>query len=384
MQNKYGKKVYSKLLIVLLISAILLVYLLATPRDVRSRETPPEPTYSVMPIKAENINISNTYVGFITPIHSVSVIPYINGFLDQIMVKGGQEVKAGETMIIIKQDEYKAQLDAAKAEVMQADATYMNAELYYDRVKKAGPKAISKTELDNAKASFLSSQASLAQAKAKRDLAQVNYNYTIIKAPIDGIVGNVNLTKGEYVSPASKSLLKIIQNDPIRVVFSITDKDYLAKVSQGQSDMFAQYKIKLKLSNGKMFEKIGKFQFSDNELDRTTNSLSIYADFENMDKALLANAYVDVILEKVFENGVMIPQSLVSMLPDGNFVYTVNNNILSKTPIEIISTQGSQYLVRNSFKTGDYLVTEKVNRFEPGQKVKINLGKVTAKTAEKK
>lgn len=384
MQNKYGKKVYSKLLIVLLLLAALLVYFVTTSGEAFSKASDPEVTYNAELIKAEDVNVSNTYVGFITPVHSVSVIPYINGFLDQIMVTGGQEVKAGDIMIIIKQDEYKAQLDASKAQVMQADANYANAKLYYERVKKAGSKAISKTELDNAKASFLSTQATLAQAKANRDLAQVNYNYTIIKAPIDGIVGNVNLTKGEYVSPASKSLLKIIQYDPIRVVFSITDKDYLSEIAKDPNGLFSQDKIKLKLSNGKIFEKIGKFQFSDNEIDRSTNSLSVYADFENMNKALLANAYVDVILEKVYKNGVLIPQTLVNMLPDGNFVYTVNNDILSKTPIEIVNSQGKQYLIRNNFKVGDYLITDKVNRFEPGQKVKLKLNKTPVKIAEKK
>lgn len=92
---------------------------------------------------------------------------------------------------------------------------------------------MSKTEVDNAKASYLSAEAQLAAAKADYELAKVNYDYTVIQAPISGIVGNVSLTKGDYVSPSGQPLLSIIQYNPIRVVFSITDKDYLEEIGKG-------------------------------------------------------------------------------------------------------------------------------------------------------
>lgn len=384
MQNPLGKKVYSKLLIILVILALLLVYALMTPPAAESRETDSLPSYNVVLLKGRNVPLQTSYVGYVTPIHSVSVVPYINGYLDKIMVSGGEEVKAGQTLIIIQQDEYKAKLDAAKAQVLQAQADYNNASLYYQRVKKAGAQAISKTELDNAKAKFLSAQAALAQAKANRDLALVTYNYTIIKAPIDGIVGNVNLTKGDYVSPASTPLISIIQTNPIRVVFSITDKEYLNEVAKGQNSMFNGDKIKLRLSNGRVFEKEGRFQFTDNAIDRKTNSIAVFADFENHDRTLVANAYVDVLLEKVYPDGILVPQTLVSLAPDGNFIYTVQNSQLKRVPVEIINTVGGNYLLKNSFAPETYLVTDKVSRYKEGEKVKIVRRDIGTKTAEKK
>lgn len=384
MQNPVGKKVYSKLLIILVILALLLVYALMTPPAAESRETDSLPSYNVVLLKGQNVPLQTGYVGYVTPIHSVSVVPYINGYLDKIMVSGGEEVKAGQTLIIIQQDEYKAKLDAAKAQVLQAQADYNNASLYYQRVKKAGAQAISKTELDNAKAKFLSAQAALAQAKANRDLALVTYNYTIIKAPIDGIVGNVNLTKGDYVSPASTPLISIIQTNPIRVVFSITDKEYLNEVAKGQNSMFNGDEIKLRLSNGRIFEKEGRFQFTDNAIDRKTNSIAVFADFENHDRTLVANAYVDVLLEKVYPDGILVPQTLVSLAPDGNFIYTVQNSQLKRVPVEIINTIGGNYLLKNNFAPETYLVTDKVSRYKEGEKVKIVRRDIGTKTAEKK
>lgn len=384
MQNKLGKKIYSKLLIILLIAAVLLVYQFAVSQPADGREEAVLPVFNVVPLQPENVAIQSSYVGYVTPVHSVEVMPYITGYLDKILVRGGDEVKAGQTLIIIRQAEYKARLDAAKAAVLQAQAEYNNADLYYGRVKKAGGQAISKTELDNAKARFLSAQAALAQAKANRDLAQVNYDYTEIKAPIDGVVGNVNLTKGEYVSPASKPLLNIIQTNPIRVVFSITDKDYLNEISKGASSLFSGDKIKLRLANGEVSKKEGTFQFTDNAVDRKTNSIAVFADFENEDRALVANAYVDVLIAKTYENGVLIPQNLVTLGSNANYVYVVNNSELKRIPVEIVNTVGGSYLVKNVFEPKSWLVTDKVGNYRDGQKVKIKTNAVPSKMPEKK
>lgn len=384
MQNKLGKKIYSKLLIILLIAAVLLVYQFAVSQPADGREEAALPVFNVVPLQPENVAIQSSYVGYVTPVHSVEVMPYITGYLDKILVRGGDEVKAGQTLIIIRQAEYKARLDAAKAAVLQAQAEYNNADLYYGRVKKAGGQAISKTELDNAKARFFSAQAALAQAKANRDLAQVNYDYTEIKAPIDGVVGNVNLTKGEYVSPASKPLLNIIQTNPIRVVFSITDKDYLNEISKGASFLFSGDKIKLRLANGEVSKKEGTFQFTDNAVDRKTNSIAVFADFENEDRALVANAYVDVLIAKTYENGVLIPQNLVTLGSNANYVYVINNSELKRIPVEIVNTVGGSYLVKNVFEPKSWLVTDKVGNYRDGQKVKIKTNAVPSKMPEKK
>lgn len=230
-----------------------------------------------------------------TPVHDVSVRPYISGFVDEIRVKGGSEVKAGDVMVIIDQAEYKAKLDAAKAAVAQAEASFNNSSVYYQRMQKAGARAVSKTELDNAKASFLSAEAALEQAKAALAEAQVNYDYTVIRATIDGVVGDVPLSKGDYVSPENV-LLTVIQYNPIRVVFSITDKDYLEEA--GRPEMFADETLRLKLADGAVYPQAGTFGYVDNQIDKSTNSIAVYADFANPDKRLVANAYVNVLVEK--------------------------------------------------------------------------------------
>lgn len=375
MQYKEEKRTYSILLPIIVITALVLGYYALAPHHnqagAKRADASNELTLNVMPLKTQDVKIEKSYIGYVTPINDVNVLPYINGFLEDILVEGGQEVKQGDTLIIIRQNEYKARMDAAKAEVMQAEANFNNAKVYYKRIKDAGPKAISKTEVDNAKASFLSTQAQVANAKANYELAKVNYEYTIIQAPISGLVGNVALTKGDYVSPASEPLLRIIQFNPIRVVFSITDKDYLEEIRSG--GLFLNEKIKLKLSDGRIFEKAGTYKFADNEINKNTNSIAVFADFENSDKTLVSNAYVDVLVEKNYPDGVLINQNLVTMTSEGNYVYLVNNNRLDKVKIDIIATIGSQYLVKNGFKQGDYIVLDKIGRIGKDQKIKIKI-----------
>lgn len=373
------RRIYGRLLIGLLaLAALLLAYftfpeISDTQAAASSASTVKEMTLNAVPLQKQTVNVVSEYIGYITPIKSVDIKPNISGYLQDIKVDGGQEVKQGDKLIIIQQNEYKAQLDAAAASVAQAQANYNNASVYYQRVKKASSKAVSKTEFDNVKAQFLSAQAALAQAKANHELAKVNYGYTVLQAPIDGIVGNVDLTRGNYVSPASAPLLKIIQYNPIRVVFSITDKEYLREIKNNPAALFGGENIKLRLANGTVYPQNGEFKFTANEIDKATNSIAVYADFVNPDKVLVANAYVDVMLERSLKNVYLIRQNYVDMAADGNFVYTVRGGKLYKNTVDIAAIQGNDYVVAADFAPDEYLVTDKVGRIPQGTQVKVKL-----------
>lgn len=327
-----------------------------------------ERTVSAAPLIEREAEVEKNYIGYVTPVHDVSVRPYISGFVDEIRVKGGSEVKAGDVMVIIDQAEYKAKLDAAKAAVAQAEASFNNSSVYYQRMQKAGARAVSKTELDNAKASFLSAEAALEQAKAALAEAQVNYDYTVIRATIDGVVGDVPLSKGDYVSPENV-LLTVIQYNPIRVVFSITDKDYLEEA--GRPEMFADETLRLKLADGAVYPQAGTFSYVDNQIDKSTNSIAVYADFANPDKRLVANAYVNVLVEKKYR-GMIVRKDLVYIEPDGSYIYVAGANGVVKTAVNILSEYGNNnYILKNTFTPGESIVLDKMGAGDEGHKFKI-------------
>lgn len=324
-----------------------------------------------MTIKPQDIVVDTPYIGFVTPINDVAITSYINGYIEEIKVSGGQEVKKNDILVVIRQDEYKAQLDLSNAKVMQAQANFDNASSYYDRILKAGPKAISQSNIDEAKSQFLTAQAALQEAKANYETAKINFDYTMIKAPIDGVVGNVELTRGDYISPSSKTLFTIVQYNPIRVVFSITDKEYLQNLAKVSQNNYKNEKIHLKLSDGSIYNKQGYIEYFDNRLDKSTGSLAVYAYFNNEEKHLITNAYVDVLLEKNFKNIVTINKKMVRLTPQGNFVSITNNGKISSKKVNIIASSDNNYIIANDFNKDDMLVLSNTQGLRPDQKIII-------------
>ncbi|MBP3545903.1 MAG: efflux RND transporter periplasmic adaptor subunit [Alphaproteobacteria bacterium] len=337
-------------------------------KNILPEKEPTEAEIDVVSVVEKTIAVENKYIGYVTPINDVDVQPYISGFINEVLVEGGQEVRVGQKLVIIDQEQYKAALDAANASLNKATADFNYAKNYYERIKKAGLKAVSQTETDNAESSFLASQAILHQAKANVKQAEVNLGYTVINSTIDGVVGNVALTKGDYISPQNK-LFSIVQTNPIRVVFSISDKDYLEE--NAKEKMFNDERIRLKLADGSIYDYEGVFKYSDNQIDRATNSIAVYVDFENPQQKLIDKAYVTVMIEKDYK-GILINKDLVTLQSENSFVYVSEGNLIKKHNVKILAESGNNYVLENNFLPTMKLVAEKINLQSDNQKVKIN------------
>lgn len=319
-------------------------------------------------LTSQDVTLTTPYIGYITPIHEALIQPYISGFIEKIYVKGGDFVQKGDVLLVLKQDEYIAALNAAYADILKADAVLTNASNYYNRLKKAG-KSVSAAELESAEASYLSALATLEQAKANYNAAKVNYDYTIITAPINGVVGNVSLTKGNYVSPSGPALFSIMQYSPIRVVFSISDKEYLAELQKEKP--FSDETLFLELPNGKIFKNTGVVRYTDNSIDTPTSSLKVYADFKNIGKILTPNTYVTVLSQSVIKNAVEVKKNLVLLQNDGNFIYLIRAGRLIKEKVEILATLGESFILKNTFQKDDTVVLSPVEPQNIGQPAQI-------------
>ena len=323
----------------------------------------------VLSIVPENKTIRQTYIGYVKPIHQVAIHTYIPGFIDKVIVQGGQMVKSGELLFTLKQDEYRAQMDLAKAKVSAMQATLENASVHYERMKTAGKQAISKTDLDNARTAFLTAEAELQQAQADERLAQVNYDYTMLYAPISGRVGDVSISVGDYVFPQSSALADIIQFNPIRVQFSISDKVYLDEIKQGKLP-FSDWKMYLKLANGNVYHQTGQIKYLNNEINPKTSAITVYADFDNPDGILVPNAYVDVILEKQIQNGIFVPQSAVNFTSQGTIIYTLSSdNKITATPVQVGVMSEGLYYIPSGLTAVTQVITDKISPYQIGQKV---------------
>lgn len=376
MESKKEQKTYILLLLVLCLISFGLGYYIF--RNGQTSEIRPVPindsiTLNVTPIIFKDAEIKNTYVGYVEAINQVQIIPYVSGYLQEVAVNAGQNVKKGDLLLTIAPEEYKARLDAAKAAVLQASASLEYNRNYYERVQKSGNRAFSEIEIDNAKNNFLQAEATLKNAKANEALAEVNYNYTVIKSPIDGLIGNFNLTSGDYVAPNGGALLNIIQTNPIRIVFSLTDAEYLNMKEQGV--LFKDSVIQLKLANGSTFKFDGEFKYTDNQINKNTNSLSVYSYFKNDNNELLPNAYVTVEVGHTFKDSVSLSKNRVKLLADGNFVTIVRDDKIHQQKVDILAAQNSQYILKNTFQNGDLLVLDDIGNMHGDEKFKLNIVK---------
>jgi len=321
---------------------------------------------SVSKIVPESVTLTRQYIGHVQAIHSVSVKPYISGFIGDVFVQGGQEVHVGETLFTLQQGQYLAEVESAEAEVAAAEAELEKTRLYLDRVQKTASKAISATELDNARTAFLAAEASVANAKARLKSAKVNYDYTTIQATINGVVGNITVTPGEYVSPQSSALAYILQYNPIRVAFYMPDKEFLSLGSD--VDFFKTGILRLKLADGQIFEAKGSVLFADNKITANTSAIALFADFENPDKKLLPNAYVTVLYDQNIPNALMVDRTWIHLLPDGNFVYVLRDGYIAKVKISLGGSLNNRVYVIDGLRPNDLVITEPISTEQIGRK----------------
>ncbi len=370
MPKNNKRKIIGRIIIVAVLTGLigsgwLLYYYRRLPHNAAA---PQIPQISAIKPQSRSITLTYSYIGQVEAINDTQIVPYISGYVNEIKVKGGQTVKKGDVLAVIKQEEYIAAVAAAEGDLSAAEAELINAKSQYERMEKAGTAVISQTELDSAKAAYLSALGNYEKAKAQKQTAQTNLEYTYLKAPFDGTLGNIALSLGDYISPADRNLMQLVQYSPIRVVFSVSDKEYLKHF---QKDEAADLVLHLRLADGEILPQTGEFKYTANTIDKTTDSLAIYTEFVNSDNKLLPNAYVEVLLEKTYNNVWLIPKSEVLLKPDGDFIYVVHNSILQTRKVDIIGEHENQYVAKDDFLPDEFWVTEDVNESMLNQKVSV-------------
>lgn len=320
--------------------------------------------------KLNNVEVTKSFIGRVAAVRSVNILPYLSGYIVQIPADSGQTVKQGDVIVVLKQDEYKTALTSAYAKILSCAADLENAQSQYNRLQKAGNKAVSQTELDNAKTALLNARSAFKQAEAEFETARINLNYTFVRAPFDGVLGNINVAVGDFASPSmSPALVRIVQYNPSRVIFSVTDKEFLQN-----RDLFAD-KVKIILSDGEMYPFSGKVIYTENALEKSTNTLAVYAEFENQNRILVPNAYVKVLLEHSYKNVFLLSKSLVHTKNNGYFVYVLKNKIITEKIIKVITEKDGNYVVENDFSPTEMLITQEVEPYLVGKEAELKQSK---------
>ena len=303
----------------------------------------------------ENIDHIKKYVALVEAINSVDVVAKVSGSLDKVNFTEGSFVKKDDVLFVIDKNRYQATYDLAQAQLESAEANLTKTERDYERQKQLSAKNIaSKATFDAAESAYLQSKAAVSQAKAQLELAAIDLDYTDVKAYIDGEIGKTKVTVGNFVTASAVPLAKVVQLDPIRVAFSLTDKEFLEYQMMGEQNI-DDFEINIELASGKvMKQKLTKI-FANNEINMGTATVAVYADVQNENKYLRPGAYVKVYMTSSKpRKGIIIPETAIIQSEGNSLVFVVNEEGIAKIrPVQLGETYNGKQVIASGLAAGE-------------------------------
>ncbi len=319
------------------------------------------------------VALGKSFIAKVEAINAADVIPQVSGYIDEVRFQDGSFVQEGDVLFVIDQARYQAAASAAEAALEKAKASLKQIQSNYNReITLYKDKMLSKADLEVAESNLATAKANVKSAQASFDLAKLDLQYTEVRSPISGYIGKALMTKGNLATAGVNKLARVIQMDPIRVVFSITDKERLAGLDQLTTQ---QPDIQISLPNGQTIEIPQATVFADNEINAQTATIAVYAQAQNQDNKLIPGNYVNVTVSTdKFRPVILIPQTAVSQDASGQYVMTVNaDNVVVQKYITLGDVVDGQYVVISGLEDGDRVVPVGQQKLQNGQKVNVSV-----------
>ncbi len=329
----------------------------------------PPPSVTVSPVTQQNVAPSFTNVGHVIAIQTVKVVPRVTAFINEVNVKQGSDVQAGQVLFTLQKDQYEAALQTAQASLASAQAAVLNANWQYERAARLNATGFeAESNLDSALATRNEDQANVLSAQANVANAALNLSYCTITAAISGRVGAVALTKGNLVTTSTGTLITINQLDPIRVEFSVDADSPILAAASGPGTAFA---IHLDLPNGKPYDQVGHIAFLDNQVNTATGTVNVYADFPNPKAQLLPGAYVNVVTAPAQpQEAMIVPVVAVQTDQNSSFVLVVGpDNKVKQQAVTLGAQINQNYIIKSGVAVGDRVIVDGIQKVKVGQVV---------------
>jgi membrane fusion protein, multidrug efflux system len=319
-----------------------------------------------------DVPVTIAAVGTTQALNTVTVRSQVDGKLLSVDFKEGQDVKKGDILARIDPTTFKATLDQAKAKKAQDEAQLANAKLDLERYERlAAANAINKQQADTQRALVAQNTALVQSDTASVESAQATLGYTDIRAPLDGRTGLRQVDPGNIIHASDAGgVVVITQMKPIAIVFTIPQQDV-----QRVNEAFAKAPLQadaLRPDSNQVVE-TGKLTVVDNQVDASTGTVKLKAEFPNSNLSLWPGQFVNVRLTVDTLKGVtVVPTSAVQRGPNGTFVYVVSND--NKTQMRTITVQKqdeNQTVIASGVSPGDRVVTTGFVQLTDGKAVTI-------------
>ena len=320
----------------------------------------------------EKVNVSAEATGRVEAKYSIDVVARVPGFLIKKYFKEGDFVKKGQVLFQIDPREYELEVNNSAANVNQYSALLKNAQQELNRANALIKEdLISRSDVDQSLATRNQNKALLDAAKQQLELAKVNLSYTSIKSPIDGRIGKVNITEGNYVTATSGPLVNVSSTNPVYVTFSLKSSDFVKLLKA--SDKYKDVEVKVQFSDGSWYDKIGKINFVDNKIDENSGSITLRATFDNSKGWLVPGDYMKVMLTapKIIDY-MTVPQACTKGdAMSGYYVWAVVDNKAVRKNITVSDEINNNWVINDGITSEDVIVISGIqNIASEGQNLK--------------
>ena len=296
---------------------------------------------------------------------SVDIVARVSGWLQKKYFEEGDRVTKGQKLFLIEPDEYILASQNARATVNENSAVYKNSQIDLQRAEQLlKDDLVSREYYDNALTQRNRNRAALDGAIAQMKQANLNLSYTNITSPMNGRIGKVNISVGNYVTPSSGAIAQIYSTNPMKVIFPLNSGDFIelkkyykAASEEDRNDENA-VSVLLGLADGTQYEIEGKIEFVDNKIDESTGTVTLRAIFENPDELLVPGDYVKVTIRinKPYKV-MMIPQSATKTdVGTGYYVWVVKDGKAVKKDIKVNQNIDNNWIVESGLDENDEVV----------------------------
>ncbi len=360
----------------LIIGAIILRYGVTVFNNIKSSKamrSKPAPQVVIDTVQEKSIIRTYEAPARVVAKYRVDVLARISGYLTKSYFKEGDYVQKGQTLFQIEPTEFSNAAKMAKANVANLKAQLAYAEKQLARAEELVKKDyIAKSQYDQMLSQRDSLKAQVASAEANYNDSQRIMGYTMVKSPVDGKVGIINVTVGNYVTPSSGALTTINSTNPIYVTFPLDSNDY-AILANSDGDANTNRKVELYLSNGEKYKFDGIQDFQDNKVDQSTGTITMRATFENPNNALIQGEFLTAKLYANKPSNVpVVPVTAVQENQAGKYVYKLDEKDLPQlTYIKTKGQSGDAWIIEEGVKKGDRIVIDGIQKLTPGRPVTI-------------
>ena len=340
-------------------------------------QTEPGSALPVGTVAARRTQIDKTldFVGRVEAVSRVEVRARVTGYLEAVQFKEGDLVKEGAALYRIEPDLFQAAVTQAQGALERSQAAQALAAIQLQRAQDLLDRnAGTVVARDQARAAFDQAKGAVVGDEANLRTAEINLGYTRILSPIAGRIGRTSVTKGNVVGPDSGVLTSIVSQDPTYVVFPVSQREFLRVQQGGERPDRSRITVRIRFSDGSVYGEVGRINFVNISVDRTTDTVLVRATFPNPAGDLRDGQLVQVALQTGSpEEKVVVPQAALVADQGGVYVFVVEDGraMIRRVKPEA-GASGADVVIDEGLSGGELVIVDGLQRVRPGIAVRAS------------